>query len=127
MKNIFMIAKNSLDKNKIITTMILLIFSLLIVCQNSAFIFNPFILVLLCISYVISFFTLIMIGTSSSVIAFIIDKRYGLELIIITLILIILYEGYNPIRSLYLSFDMLSQANSLQGDNQTSLNEHIYL
>lgn len=91
MKNIFMIAKNSLDKNKIITTMILLIFSLLIVCQNSAFIFNPFILVLLCISYVISFFTLIMIGTSSSIIAFIIDKRYGLELIIITLILIVLY------------------------------------
>ena len=91
MRNIFMIAKNNFDKTKFVITMFLLIFSVLIVCQNSAFIFNPFILVLLCTSYVISFFTLLIVGGTSSIVGFIINKSYGIEILCIVIMFLLFY------------------------------------
>ena len=91
MKKMFMLARKNIDKTTLLITMILLIFSVLVVCQNSAFIFNPFILVLLCVSCGISFFSFISVGVSAFIVAFIIDKRYGVELLLIVVLFVLSY------------------------------------
>ena len=92
MKHARMISNKKSDRYNTIITMVILIFSLLTVCQNSAFIFNPFILVLLCISYVISFYSVLIVGGVSILIGFLIEKTYGLELLLIVILIILFYS-----------------------------------
>ncbi|MBE6142458.1 MAG: hypothetical protein E7177_00525 [Erysipelotrichaceae bacterium] len=91
MEKINLLIKESFSKKQLIINSIFIIASILIVGQNSAFMFNPFILVLLCVSYAFSFFTFLFSGIVGIITAFIINEIYGIELILLLVIIMIFY------------------------------------
>lgn len=91
MKKINLLIKESFSRKQLIINSLLIGSSILIVCQNSAFMFNPFILVLLCASYIVSFLSLCLVGLSIIITSFVISPTYGFELIFVVLIILIFH------------------------------------
>lgn len=91
MEKITKIPKINISKHTILINLLFVGFSLIVVSQNSAFLFNPFILVLLCSSYSISFTTLLISSFSIVVGGYLINSNYGQELILVTVLAIALF------------------------------------
>ena len=91
MEKITKIPKINISKQTILINLLFVGFSLIVVSQNSAFLFNPFILVLLCSSYSISFTTLLISSFSIVVGGYLINSNYGQELILVTVLAIALF------------------------------------
>lgn len=87
----FLKIKNYTSKNLIIINGIFSLISIVVVCQNPAFLFNPFILVLLCGAYVVSFSTFCCSSIFLILIGFIIDKIYGFELLFLVIVFVLFY------------------------------------
>ena len=77
--------------NKIIINALLIALSIIVASQSSSFLFNPFILVLFCLSYIVSFYSLILITITTSITGLMIYITYGLELLLVGSIFIIFY------------------------------------
>ena len=91
MKRLHNIFREYINKKNLVLTIILSFFSIFIVCWNSAFMFNPFILVLLCVSYVFSFLSFITCGITCVITSFIIQSTYGYEILFIVLVFLLFY------------------------------------
>ena len=91
MKNIRTQIKDGFSKDVIVINVLFSIIAIIITCQSSAFLFNPFIIIILCGSYVVSFSTLLSVCLSIGTTSFIIDKMYGLEILMLIIIYVIYY------------------------------------
>ena len=91
MKNIRTQIKDGFSKDVIVINGLFSIIAIIITCQSSAFLFNPFIIIILCGSYVVSFSTLLSVCLSIGTTSFIIDKMYGLEILMLIIIYVIYY------------------------------------
>ena len=91
MEKLHNIFREYINKKNLVLTIILSFFSILIVCWNSAFMFNPFILVLLCVSYVFSFLSFITCSITCLITSFLIQNTYGYEILFIILVFLLFY------------------------------------
>lgn len=70
-------------KNELLLDIIFCFFSIIIVFQNTAFLFNPFILILFCAAIYLSFSTYCVTAITCIITSLFINKKYCLELAII--------------------------------------------